>query len=191
MLLTFASCDSDNAPQLQNQIAFAELSDEQLDILGLIHGGNVSIFEFNLDEAFTKFTLWIDVYRYGEFIETLFAMELPYFLHPSTDTPYSGRLAIMQNTPIDLHAWDFAIQSGNATARHYFRNEIDSDAYGVSTAPHIIEPMDIRLGDHIILMARTFGSGIQLSPLEMQTILTDTEIIAHFPLVYIVRVRFS
>ena len=184
LTLTFVACSSES--QLHNQIAPAELSDVQLDNLDFVVSGRVGVFDFQVDDTFDTLTVYIDTFRNGELIQTAMEMELP-FPQPRLSTP--GRMAII--IPNDPHTLEFVVQQGTATWRHYFHSDTEPNGYGMRAYSSIIDPVDIALDADIVLLARTFGSGTMLNPNDLQTILTDSDTIARFPLVYVIRVRFS
>jgi len=185
MVLFLAGCSSPS----HNQIGPMELSDDQQELMDIITipGHEILLFDFETSDTFENVEIWLDVYSYGELIESGQGIH-----QVGHQEPLDGRLAvIISSTREDYYQtfhWTFTM-SGGAGAR-FESPPIESAGLGRAFGA-IREPVDIQDGQEIILYVSKFSrGGIRMFD-DFQAFAEQPELHEEYPYVHIIKARFS
>jgi len=164
------------------------LSADQQQIVNLIsnHGQEIILFDYSLGGAFDTMEVWVDVYHYGEFVDTFTNLHILGGTESALD---DGQLAIMINN-VNRSEYSWTISSGGATAwGHSWAAEADNMA---SAHGPINDAVPITDGEVILLYIARFTTGSSINTFgDRQHYLLNPEVLKDFTYAHLIKARFT
>jgi len=186
--IALMACGADDT---RSQIALAEMTDEQRDLLNLVtfHNQQIMIFEFSTIEPFSEIELWVDIYEYGERRERGAGFSML-----GVDRLLDGQIAasVIENREAGSFDWHLRIREGSSSAGQFSQIFIDSDGAIGRAFGSIQEPIEIEDGREIILYSMIFDSGGGIGFFgDLQIYVDAPELLEQYPIVYLLKIRFT
>jgi len=179
-------------PQLIGpHIAPMQLTADQRNIVDLIShpGQEILLFEYHLSETFDSAEFWVEVYRYGELVETPVAGIGMSGWRGMPFVPRQLAVTIHQTADRQGFQWTFA-----ADGARWFPNEpwVASEPYLGRAFGPMQGPVAIEEGRTIVLYVSRFTTGSTLNAVgDLQWYLENPEALAGYSYVHMILARFS
>lgn len=172
-----------------NQISPMRLTDEQQKVLDLLssYSQQMLLFEFNTAEPFTEVGVRLEVYEYGELVETLLG-----FAMVEIDAPLDGNIAVVINDNRYEGTLDFTVTlsvGGSTSSSHA------TAVFGESMMGRAFGPMNDAVDIHgntdaVIYVSRFTGDGMLTTHGNLQNYLNPSNF-ARYPLVHVLIADFT
>ena len=192
MVVILSGC----ATRKNNEIGLADLTSAQQDIINLLTTDlhEVFIFNYQLDNTFDTVDFWIEVYAYGELVESLAALS---FGHGSARSPLNGQLSV--TISYDAHKnfrWAFVVEEDGFRGTSITDFTFNTENVGNMPRSHgpTPESVSIQAGRDIILHTTKFHSGNIVNfddSRGSQDYIDQPELLIEYPYVIFIKARFS
>ena len=183
------SCNSTKPASLKNEISPAELTTEQQDIIDLLSipdNSELMIFNYNTEDTYRRFEVWVEVYQDGEIISQPAGIGL----NSDTAEKHSGRLAISISKNDLSYQWTLSLVENGGKSSHIGRTEAPDDAALARAYGSINESVIIEEGKEIILYSSVFSGNDILPFYDGITLQERPELLKDFPVVYLIKCKF-
>jgi hypothetical protein len=187
ILAVLSSCNSVPPASLKNEIAFANLTAEQQDIVYLLSAPNLEmlIFDFNTDEPYRSMELWVEIYQAGEMIDRPAGVNIL----SDNEKTRTGHFAIVVNQN-PYYQWTLSIVENGSRASQTSTNEITVDPAIACAYGPINDPVKIEDGKEIIIYSSVFTMG-NIKTFDCQTLQEHPELLKEYLYAHIVKCKFS
>ena len=189
MLLVVTSCNPSGSTTPVNTIRAAKLTPEQQDILDLFSNNQeFMIFDYNTDEPFSRFEVWVEVYENGELVDR--PAEL-ITVRDSGETR-NGRLAISISQNDNTYGWMLSMLENGGKASHIGMMETAvGSGLGRAFGP-MIDPASIEDGKEIIIYSSIFHTfNTPQYVYGEQTLQERPELLLDYPYVHLIKAIFT
>ena len=190
MLMIMAACHSAKPTSPKNAIMPSELSAGQQDIIDLLSIPNnqeLLLFDFNTEESYSSFEVWVEVYQDGDIINRFAGLGQ----QSDTDEKHNGRLAVIISQNENVYQWTLSIIQNGGRASSIGTTEI----IGGSALARAYGPMNdsanIEDGKEIIIYSSLFSGANILPAYDCQSLQERPELLKEFPYVYLIKCKFS
>ena len=186
-LCLLSACAKEAAPK--NEIAPIELSAEQQEIVDLLDfpDREILLFEHHTDDSFTEVEFWVEVYEYGQLVDR------PSGIHAFANeslSPVQGRLAVTISYGEETQ-WSFTHSSGGGKITHRASLRREGGLPGGRSYGPVHQAVEIEAGREIVLYACIFSDGGISAMTDLQIYLEEPERLAGYPLVHLIKAKFS
>ncbi|MDR2166833.1 MAG: hypothetical protein LBE35_03145 [Clostridiales bacterium] len=199
-LFFFTGCAARPAQNRLEPRGFARAEHELLQLI--MPFGNFFVHDFNVDEGITNVEIWMDIYAYGEVVESFAPLNWGY---PNPENPLwppisAGQIVLVESSNLERDAveWLFHLVCADNGPRTISNFEIPIfQRFGPNVFHARAESMDIVAGEIIILETykNAHGAdwgGVNIRHIEdLQALATQPELMAEFPFARVIKLRFS
>ena len=167
------------------QIAPMSLSAAQQEIVDLITHAGQEILFFEYSGAFNSMEVWVEVYRYGDLVDTFAKLHI---LSDAQEPIADGQIAItIHNFNRREYRWTITSGGGTVSGPYWAAS---SDYMARAFGP-ITEAVSITDGEEILLYISRFTTGSSLNTQGcMQNYIKNPAILAEYTYVHLIKARF-
>ena len=188
LVLVFSFGCSKQPDTLQNSISLMPLSQDQMEIVGLLstYNQDLFLFEYKTDEVYNSAEFWVEVYKDGKLVET--PAKISYYSNEGYK--FDGKLAltITNNTN---YQWMITARENGATYSHIGESSLIKEGSIGSASSPIDAAVEIEDGKEIVLYSTMFFDGQITTYSEQQMYVEDPELLKNYSYAHIVKCKFN
>ena len=189
-ILLLTACNNGGSAT-KNTISSATLTAAQQEILDLLSVPNnqeLMIFDFNTEESYRGFEVWVEVYQDGELIERPAGVST----YSDSAIKRNGRLAVIIIQNDNNYHWTLSVVENGTKSSHIGATLIEIEAgFGRAYGP-MNGYVNIEDGKEIILYSSTFlQANIPHAAFDEQTLMERPELLNQYPYAFLIKCKFS
>jgi hypothetical protein len=190
-LMLFTSCNSAKPGDTKNTIMPAELTSDQQEIIDLLSIPNKQepmLFDFNTEETYSGFDVWVEVYENGELIDRPVGVSF----HNDTAKTLNGKVAVIIQQNEANYQWSLSVVEDGALYSHVGTAELNLDSTNGNAYGPMNDPASIEAGKEIIIYSSTFAeTNTPHRAYDEQTLQEQPELLKEYPAAFLIKCMFS
>jgi hypothetical protein len=192
MIVLFTSCNSADSVSTKNIIMPAELTAEQqeiIDLLSIPNNQKPMIFDFNTEEEYRSFEVWVEVYENGKLIDRPAGVGF----HADTAKKLNGKVAVVIQQDESNYQWALSVvENDGARYSHVGTAELNLDSTNGNAFGPMNEPAIIEDGKEIIIYSSTFAeANTPHRAYDEQTLQERPELLEEYPAAFLIKCLLS
>jgi hypothetical protein len=169
----------------------AELTTEQqeiIDLLSIPNNQEPMIFDFNTEEAYLSFEVWVEVYENGELTDRPAGVSF----HNDTAKKLNGKVAVVIHQNESNYQWTLSVVEDGARYSHVGTAELNMDSANGNAFGPMSNPASIETGKEIIIYSSTFAeANTPHRAYDEQTLQEQPELLKEYPAAFLIKCLFS